>query len=81
MPAHAILSDDTRLNYMIVDPPTDEPEISEGCCGLASNKTMTPIEKYIFYIPIPPQVKNGCVPIVIEVHVILHYGNWLLLRN
>ena len=59
MPTHAILSDDTRLNYMVVDPPTDEPEIPEGCCGLASNTVMTPIEKYDFYIPLPPEVKEN----------------------
>ena len=59
MPTHAILSDDTRLNYMVVDPPTDEPEIPEGCCGLASNTVMTPIEKYDFYIPLPNEVKEN----------------------
>ena len=59
MPTHAILSDDTRLNYMIVDPPTDDPEIPEGCCGLAPNKVMTPIEKYDFYVPLDPEVRDN----------------------
>ena len=63
MPTHAILSDDTRLNYMIVDPPTDELEVPEGCCGLATNTVMTPIDKYDFYIPLPTQVTNHDVPL------------------
>ena len=59
MPTHAILSDDTRLNYMIVDPPTDDPEVPEGCCGLAPNKVMTPIDKYDFYVPLDPEVRDN----------------------
>jgi hypothetical protein len=48
---------------MIVDPPTDEPEVPEGCCGLATNSVMTPIDKYDFYIPLPPEVTNHDVPL------------------
>jgi hypothetical protein len=44
---------------MIVDPPTDDPEIPEGCCGLAPNKVMTPIEKYDFYVPLDPEVRDN----------------------
>jgi hypothetical protein len=38
---------------------TDEPDVPEECCALAPNKVMTHIEKYDFYVPLPPEVKDN----------------------
>eukprot|EP01050_Picozoa_sp_SAG11_P018551 SAG11_NODE_2821_length_2939_cov_35.977113_2_plen_146_part_00 len=52
MPQHAIVTDDPRLNYMVVTP-EPEADVPEGCCGLCPNTTITNIDKYDYYVPLP----------------------------
>jgi hypothetical protein len=52
---HAIITDDPRLNYMVVPKPDDatvREKETEGC-GLAPNAAMTPLDKYDYYVPLP----------------------------
>ena len=57
MPSHAIITEDPRLNYVVVPKPEDEPE-PEGC-GLAPNTTMTQVDKYDYLIPLPKNPPNS----------------------
>lgn len=59
MPSHAIMTDDPRLNYIVVPKPEDDSfeKDTEGC-GLASNTVMTPLEKYDYYVPLPESEKE-----------------------
>jgi hypothetical protein len=50
---HAIITDDPRLNYMVVPKPDDatgtvSEKETEGC-GLAPNTAMIPMDKYDYY--------------------------------
>jgi hypothetical protein len=57
---HAIITDDPRLNYIIVPKPDDatvSEKETEGC-GLAPNAEMTPLDKYDYYVPLPESEKE-----------------------
>ena len=57
---HAIITDDPRLNYMVVPKPDDatvSEKETEGC-GLAPNAAMTPLDKYDYYVPLPESEKE-----------------------
>ena len=62
---HAIITDDSRLNYMVVPTPPPEEleplptENGETGIGLASNVHMVPLEKYDFYIPLSDEDKSN----------------------
>ena len=59
---HAIITDDPRLNYMVVPtPPEEELRPLEGDvgCGLAPNVVQTSIDKYDYYVPLNQEDKQN----------------------
>jgi len=59
---HAIITDDARLNYMVVPtPPPEELKPLEGDvgCGLCPNTVSSPIDKYDYFVPLTKEDKQS----------------------
>eukprot|EP01050_Picozoa_sp_SAG11_P025190 SAG11_NODE_5602_length_1511_cov_11.138102_2_plen_132_part_01 len=47
-----IVTEDKRLNYLVVPKPTESEEVEEGMCGICPNVEQIQREKFDYYVPL-----------------------------